>query len=119
MIRSYADGPMLILPCARLQSVWPQNRASRPSLALSFLVGSSACAPSIYPGYAFPVAISTTSRGFMPSGLSGSVVLRRCATIGSLPGSPTERNVRRMGFHVAYVKPHLIRPGPGLKPINT
>jgi GNAT superfamily N-acetyltransferase len=41
------------------------------------------------------------------------------ATIGSLPGSPTERNVRRMGFHVAYVKPHLIRPGPGLKPINT
>lgn len=41
------------------------------------------------------------------------------ATIGSLPGSPTERNVRRMGFHVAYVKPHMIRPGPGLKPINT
>lgn len=36
------------------------------------------------------------------------------ATIGSLPGAITERNVRRMGFQVAYVKSMLVRPGPGL-----
>jgi ribosomal protein S18 acetylase RimI-like enzyme len=38
----------------------------------------------------------------------------RIATISSLPGSPTERNVRRMGFGVAYVKAVMVRPGPGL-----
>lgn len=38
------------------------------------------------------------------------------ATIGSLPGAPTERNVRRMGFFPAYTKVHLVRPGLGLVP---
>lgn len=38
----------------------------------------------------------------------------RIATIGSLPGAITERNVRRMGFHAAYVKSMLVRPGEGL-----
>jgi GNAT superfamily N-acetyltransferase len=36
------------------------------------------------------------------------------ATIGSRPGHITERNVRRMGFQVAYTKVILTRPGPGL-----
>jgi GNAT superfamily N-acetyltransferase len=38
------------------------------------------------------------------------------ATIGSRPGAATERNVRRMGFQLAYVKAVLVRPGPGLIP---
>lgn len=38
----------------------------------------------------------------------------KIATIGSLPASPTERNARRMGFQVAYVKAILVRPGEGL-----
>jgi hypothetical protein len=38
------------------------------------------------------------------------------ATIGSRPGAHTERNVRRMGFQVAYTKPVLAKPGPGLVP---
>ncbi|MBX3404455.1 MAG: GNAT family N-acetyltransferase [Phycisphaeraceae bacterium] len=41
---------------------------------------------------------------------------RRLATIGSRPGAGTERNVRRMGFQTAYVKPIVVRPGPGLAP---
>ncbi len=36
------------------------------------------------------------------------------ASIGSLPGAITERNVRRMGFQAAYVKSMLVRPGEGL-----
>lgn len=40
----------------------------------------------------------------------------RVATIGSRPGAGTERNVRRMGFQTAYVKPVVVRPGPGLAP---
>jgi ribosomal protein S18 acetylase RimI-like enzyme len=40
----------------------------------------------------------------------------RIATIGSRPGAPTERNVRRMGFQTAYVKPIVVRPGSGLAP---
>lgn len=40
------------------------------------------------------------------------------ATIGSRPAMPTERNVRRMGFQVAYDKVAMIRPGPGLIPNN-
>lgn len=40
----------------------------------------------------------------------------KVATIGSLPGSPTARNVLRMGFAVAYTKVGLVRPGPGLVP---
>jgi GNAT superfamily N-acetyltransferase len=42
----------------------------------------------------------------------------RIATIGSRPGSPTERNARRMGFEVAYTKVTLVRPGPGLVPVT-
>ncbi len=38
----------------------------------------------------------------------------KIATIGSLPGGGTERNVRRMGFQVAYTRPAVVRPGPGL-----
>lgn len=38
----------------------------------------------------------------------------RLATIGGDPGMATERNVRRFGFHVAYTKMHLVRPGEGL-----
>jgi GNAT superfamily N-acetyltransferase len=38
------------------------------------------------------------------------------ATIGSLPGIATERNVRRMGFALAYTKVILVKPGPGLAP---
>lgn len=40
----------------------------------------------------------------------------RIATIGSRPGAGTERNVRRMGFQLAYTKAILVRPGPGLVP---
>lgn len=36
------------------------------------------------------------------------------ATIGSDPSSPTERNVRRLGFQVAYTLATLVRPGEGL-----
>lgn len=35
----------------------------------------------------------------------------RLATIGSLPGVATERNVRRMGFGVGYTKVTMVRPG--------
>lgn len=40
----------------------------------------------------------------------------RVATIGSRPGAPTERNVRRLGFQVGYSKVMLCRPGAGLTP---
>jgi GNAT superfamily N-acetyltransferase len=36
------------------------------------------------------------------------------ATIGSRPGAATERNVRRMGFNLAYTKVNLARAGAGL-----
>ncbi|HLP82789.1 MAG TPA: GNAT family N-acetyltransferase [Phycisphaerales bacterium] len=36
------------------------------------------------------------------------------ATIGGLPGAGTERNVRRMGFQVAYTKAIMVKPGPNL-----
>jgi len=39
------------------------------------------------------------------------------ATIGSRPGIGTERNVRRMGFHLAYVKSIMVKRGPGLAPV--
>lgn len=42
----------------------------------------------------------------------------RIATVGSRPGHGTERNVRRMGFALAYTKVHLVRPGAGLEPIQ-
>jgi GNAT superfamily N-acetyltransferase len=38
----------------------------------------------------------------------------KIATIGSRPGVPTERNVRRMGFQVAYTKVAMVLPGAGL-----
>jgi hypothetical protein len=41
----------------------------------------------------------------------------KVATIGSKPGIPTERNVRRMGFSVAYTQPVMVRPGAGLVPV--
>jgi GNAT superfamily N-acetyltransferase len=41
----------------------------------------------------------------------------RYATIGSRPGAHTERNVRRMGFELAYTKVILVKPGPGLAPV--
>lgn len=40
---------------------------------------------------------------------------RGIATIGTRPRIATERNVRRMGFQVAYTKVILVKPGPGLK----
>ncbi|MDX2148835.1 MAG: GNAT family N-acetyltransferase [Planctomycetota bacterium] len=39
------------------------------------------------------------------------------ATIGSKPGVATERNVRRMGFQLAYAKLLMARAGPGLMPV--
>ncbi len=36
------------------------------------------------------------------------------ATIGSRPGTHTERNVRRMGFQLAYTRAIVARSGPGL-----
>jgi GNAT superfamily N-acetyltransferase len=42
----------------------------------------------------------------------------RVATIGSRPRAATERNVRRMGFQVAYTKVALVRPGEGLVPMR-
>ena len=42
----------------------------------------------------------------------------RWATIGTRPGQATERNTRRMGFQVAYTKPTMVRPGPGLEPVK-
>lgn len=39
-------------------------------------------------------------------------------TIGSLPGASTESNAMRMGFRVAYNKGVLVRPGPGLAPVE-
>lgn len=41
----------------------------------------------------------------------------RWATIGTRPGHITERNVRRLGFQVAYTKVILVRPAPGLTPV--
>ncbi len=41
----------------------------------------------------------------------------KVATIGSKPGIPTERNVRRMGFLVAYTQPLMVRPRAGLVPV--
>jgi len=41
----------------------------------------------------------------------------RFVTIGSRPGETTERNVRRLGFTLAYMRTTLVRPGPGLAPI--
>lgn len=41
----------------------------------------------------------------------------RVATIGARPRVPTERNVRRIGFQVAYTKMIMVRPGPGLTPV--
>lgn len=43
----------------------------------------------------------------------------RFATIGGRPGAGTERNVRRMGFALAYTKATLVRPGPGLAAVAT
>jgi ribosomal protein S18 acetylase RimI-like enzyme len=43
----------------------------------------------------------------------------RLATISSRPGVATERNVRRMGFEVAYTKGILVRPGAGLVGVRT
>lgn len=42
----------------------------------------------------------------------------RVATIGSRPGTGTERNGRRMGFQTACTKCILARPGPGLIPVR-
>lgn len=42
----------------------------------------------------------------------------RLATIGGRPGQGTERNVRRMGFQLAYTKVVMTRPGPGLVPVK-
>lgn len=42
----------------------------------------------------------------------------RLATIGGRPGQATERNVRRMGFQLAYTKVVMTRPGPGLVPVK-
>lgn len=38
------------------------------------------------------------------------------ATIGSRPGAATERNVRRMGFQLAYTKAHVVMPRADLVP---
>lgn len=43
----------------------------------------------------------------------------KLATISSRPGVATERNVRRMGFEVAYTKAILVRPGAGLVAVRT
>jgi GNAT superfamily N-acetyltransferase len=40
------------------------------------------------------------------------------ATIGSDPESPTERNVRRLGFQVAYTLSTMVRPMAGLVPVG-
>ncbi|HYE61668.1 MAG TPA: GNAT family N-acetyltransferase [Phycisphaerales bacterium] len=39
----------------------------------------------------------------------------KVATIGAAPGIGTERNARRAGFHVAYTRLFLTRPGEGLE----
>lgn len=41
----------------------------------------------------------------------------RLATIGSRPHSSTQRNVRRMGFWLAYTKVAMVKTGPGLVPV--
>jgi len=41
----------------------------------------------------------------------------RYATIGSRPGATTERNVRRLGFTLAYMRTAFVRPAVGLRPI--
>ena len=38
------------------------------------------------------------------------------ADITSHPGIPTERNAGRVGFRLAFVRPVLVRRGPGLVP---
>lgn len=42
----------------------------------------------------------------------------RIATVGSRPDHGTERNVRRMGFSLAYTKVHMVKPGEGLAPMR-
>ena len=56
-------------------------------------------------------------------GVQGAVIAARLnyaaangatlATIGAMPGIATERNVRRLGFQLAYTKVHLVKPGRG------
>lgn len=41
----------------------------------------------------------------------------KLATIGSKPGIPTERNVKRLGFELAYAKVHVAKAGEGLTPL--
>ncbi|CAG0954612.1 hypothetical protein PHYC_00392 [Phycisphaerales bacterium] len=41
----------------------------------------------------------------------------RIACIAGKPGEGTERNVRRMGFMLAYTKVHMVKPGEGLVPV--
>jgi GNAT superfamily N-acetyltransferase len=65
--------------------------------------------------------------GFRRRGIQQALIaerLRRAAasgasvaTIGARPLVPTERNVRRMGFQIAYTKTILVRPGAGLAPV--
>lgn len=60
-------------------------------------------------------------------GIQGAVIAARLAeaarrgakiaTISSRPGVATERNVRRMGFAVAYTKLVMAKAGPGLKAV--
>ncbi len=89
--------------------------------------GSCTVCPTRYGTAAALFGLSTREE-FRRRGIQQSLIaarLRWCAaqgatvaTIGGLPGAGTERNVRRMGFAVAYTMVILVKPGGGLVPVQ-
>jgi GNAT superfamily N-acetyltransferase len=91
------------------------------------MVGVGACEIS-GPGEACAIFGATTLEPYRRRGIQQAMLAARLAmalergaaiaTIGSRPGMPTERNVRRMGFNVAYTKVILVKKGQGLRGSN-
>lgn len=69
--------------------------------------------------YGLSVLPEHRRRGIQQAMIAARLTLARdrgctLATITGPPGAGTERNVRRMGFQIAYTRAILVRPGPGL-----
>lgn len=88
------------------------------------LIGGGACeiTPEVAALFGLSVNAEFRRRGIQQALIAARLNLAldrgvRLATIGSRPGMPTERNVRRMGFQMAYMKVVLAKSGPGLTPM--
>lgn len=73
--------------------------------------------------YALSVLPEFRRRGIQQALIAARLAAARrlgctCATIGSAPGSATERNARRAGFALMYTKVVVVRPAPALTPAN-